>query len=488
MGYGYFRIFVFSYFHFSFFTQPSRQQCSKIHFLAGSAHTPRANTRTHTLHPGLRPISAMPKRKRRACDPQPPRGSFNEAVTFDSLHNGSSSSSKSGKKRAKKSKKKKKKSKREADKAAVLPPSPSLLSSFDPDDLNCTVCFDKPSDGVYFQCKSGHLLCSSCHTEVTEVIAPTCPTCRQPLDRDSRNRFAESVLKRLLVPCSNDGCDSRVPHAELKNHVTETCVHRTVKCHFGPLGCGWVGPFNKMGDHTKACPFPNYTPEQIRVCVLEKKEREQRESAAERARLQACSSVCASLSSPMADFALRDVVVASRGQQSFRAHGQDWSFEWVKTRDVKESKEQKVLRLKIGIERRIQRPRRARIFIISGQDSLGHSMLPHVGDYQFSDSQPSHLIEMKCKSETTPMHFRVGIVWRSGEISDVFSPHGFDARRSRSIQTLLADLRSSEDESYEDVAMTGGSHSDDVLSNEYRDDILDNDTLNDYVTQYMTTE
>ena len=60
--------------------------------------------------------------------------------------------------------------------------------------LECPVCLQTPKAGPLYQCKNGHMLCSSCYNKVAQ-----CPQCRANLD-DTRIRslFAEQQLEKYV--------------------------------------------------------------------------------------------------------------------------------------------------------------------------------------------------------------------------------------------------------------------------------------------------
>ena len=70
------------------------------------------------------------------------------------------------------------------------------------DALECIVCLDVPKNDPIYQCDNGHILCNSCHANVTD-----CPMCRVKLGT-SRNLAVERVLSKFPRACEYDthGC------------------------------------------------------------------------------------------------------------------------------------------------------------------------------------------------------------------------------------------------------------------------------------------
>eukprot|EP00808_Paulinella_micropora_P009501 g29655.t1 len=197
-------------------------------------------------------------------------------------------------------------------KAVAPPPAPSPLKPrlFKEEDLQCLVCFDLPPSHI-FQCENGHLLCEDCHNKVLDSAKPQCPSCRQKLTRDhpTRNRFAENVLAKLLVPCPNKGCSAQVTFKEARTHAQTACTFRSAICKYQPIGCNWEGIHEAKRPHEKKC----RTREQpVKVLLQNVQERNaQREKAQSQAKnaMQAHSEVSAFFSRRARDIAIRDVVI-----------------------------------------------------------------------------------------------------------------------------------------------------------------------------------
>ena len=93
------------------------------------------------------------------------------------------------------------------------------------DAFECIVCIDVPKLDPVYQCDNGHILCSSCHANVTD-----CPICRIKLG-NSRNLAVEKVLSKFPRPCEFDvyGCKVRMASKTLPTHQN-FCKYKPVQC------------------------------------------------------------------------------------------------------------------------------------------------------------------------------------------------------------------------------------------------------------------
>lgn len=98
--------------------------------------------------------------------------------------------------------------------------SNKLSLSAKENELECPICLEITDKEIY-QCKNGHMICSSCSSKVNE-----CPQCRVNLKVDGaliRNRLAESLVAKM---------------------------HR---CGFAEKGCTFKGNREQIEAHTKDC-------------------------------------------------------------------------------------------------------------------------------------------------------------------------------------------------------------------------------------------
>jgi len=181
---------------------------------------------------------------------------------------------------------------------------------FKEEELHCIVCFEFPPGNI-FQCGNGHLMCEGCYDQVVDSVKPICPTCRVKLNREkpSRNRFAESVLSSLIVPCPNEGCDLKLKFANVKVHSTNECGYHKTECKFNSLGCDWSGLEKDRRVHQKQCVIRVCTPSTLLKKVKErnKQKAEEKKNMEEIAASQ--KEVCNFLTKRCRDLVFRDVVL-----------------------------------------------------------------------------------------------------------------------------------------------------------------------------------
>ncbi|CEO98410.1 TRAF-type domain-containing protein [Plasmodiophora brassicae] len=178
------------------------------------------------------------------------------------------------------------------------------------DDLKCVVCLEFPV-GTIVQCANGHLLCTDCHERVVEAYQCVCPTCRVKLSRDrpSRNRFAESVLATVIVPCGNAGCQERLAFAKVHEHQSDLCPYRMSTCKFAPLGCDWRDHDHKLKAHQRECTMRHKSVKSILKKVVERDNNIKAEEIRQRERFQAQIKVAELLNSRCRDICIREVVI-----------------------------------------------------------------------------------------------------------------------------------------------------------------------------------
>lgn len=118
------------------------------------------------------------------------------------------------------------------------------------------------------------LCCTDCHSRVLNEDRPSCPVCRVRLSRQrpSRNRFAEGVKSRLLVPCTQAGCSELVLFEHLNQHLSTQCGYRSAVCMFQPLGCGWSGLEINHEQHEKKCKIRGFSAKELLPLVRRRNE------------------------------------------------------------------------------------------------------------------------------------------------------------------------------------------------------------------------
>eukprot|EP00474_Spongospora_subterranea_P009481 CRZ09939.1 hypothetical protein [Spongospora subterranea] len=192
----------------------------------------------------------------------------------------------------------------------IKAPKVTLPFKVDEDDLKCVVCLEFPV-GKIVQCPNGHLLCDECHDRVIEAYQCVCPTCRAKLSRDrpSRNRFAESILATIIVPCTNAGCMERLAFGKVRAHASELCPFRIAHCKFAPLGCDWKDYNSKLKAHQRECTLRQKSAKSILKRVLERATCQKQEERRKRAEVVSQIKIAELLSSRCRDILIREVVI-----------------------------------------------------------------------------------------------------------------------------------------------------------------------------------
>ncbi|GJM96020.1 hypothetical protein PR202_ga12822 [Eleusine coracana subsp. coracana] len=114
--------------------------------------------------------------------------------------------------------------------------------------LDCPVCYEPLSPPI-FQCGVGHVLCSTCCTQLTK-----CPLCSGTAFQ--RCFAMERVVESVVVPCSfaKDGCAQEIAYLNKKKHE-ETC--RYGPCFCPESGCNFTGPSTALLDHFTTHKWPS---------------------------------------------------------------------------------------------------------------------------------------------------------------------------------------------------------------------------------------
>ncbi|XP_031282267.1 E3 ubiquitin-protein ligase SINA-like 10 [Pistacia vera] len=112
----------------------------------------------------------------------------------------------------------------------------------DPKVFDCPICFE-PLYSPVFQCENGHIVCSSCCTQIRNK----CPSCRLPIGHN-RCLAIEKVLESIKVKCQNTryGCKETTSYGKKLDHA-KTCHHAPCSC---PLSdCNFVGSCTQLYKH-----------------------------------------------------------------------------------------------------------------------------------------------------------------------------------------------------------------------------------------------
>lgn len=310
--------------------------------------------------------------------------------------------------------------------------SPSMSGSdLKTDELLCIVCRELPEDGIIYQCRNGHLLCSSCHHRVVEDSKSSCPTCRVHMSRDnpSRNRFAENILSSVYVPCSNAGCTEKVSFGKLKSHMKEKCGLRKAVCKFALIGCDWTGVQSQLKDHEKECPIKSKSPKKILKIVKAMKAKELEDRQVELDARKVESEIVKMMSSRVRDVVIRDVhlekdeVCDEICSKTFMALGYAWEVLLEKEKATKKPA------IKIRIVSSLRRKLPVSFFILPGpfMQMNVRPMLTHI-DFKPRSRHQDVVCVYSVDEETTKrlletesLHIRIGFVDRSRGVSHWFS-------------------------------------------------------------------
>ena len=153
----------------------------------------------------------------------------------------------------------------ESESPATLPESRSAQKHPRPseifyDSFVCPICFEYLTPPV-IRCKRDHNCCLACIEKMILLSGGNkCPTCRDFIDKDNRNRFVEEQLEQLIVSCQwkKNGCKNKIPLSRREKHE-KLCEFRpgTVKCCFDIDGienkCTWEGKISDVPNHLNSC-------------------------------------------------------------------------------------------------------------------------------------------------------------------------------------------------------------------------------------------
>lgn len=111
----------------------------------------------------------------------------------------------------------------------------------DPEVLDCPICYN-PLTSPVFQCKNGHIACSSCCT----TLVNKCPICCSKIGY--RNRAIEKVLETTKVKCkfAKYGCNEALNYNKKRDHE-KRCSH--VSCFCPLTDCDFTGSSSQLYQH-----------------------------------------------------------------------------------------------------------------------------------------------------------------------------------------------------------------------------------------------
>ncbi|KAI9126602.1 hypothetical protein K1719_002198 [Acacia pycnantha] len=112
----------------------------------------------------------------------------------------------------------------------------------DPDILSCCICCEPLATPV-FQCKNGHIACSTCCVR----IAHKCYSCREPIGQ-IRCRAIEKVTESIKLSCryARHGCIEKITHFNKSIHE-KYCIYTPCWCPID--GCQFTAPSKKLSQH-----------------------------------------------------------------------------------------------------------------------------------------------------------------------------------------------------------------------------------------------
>ena len=121
--------------------------------------------------------------------------------------------------------------------------------------VECPVCLLVPRQGGPVPvCSNGHFVCHTCRDRIRQEARlaerePKCPSCMVDLG-NATSLLASRLVERLKHECEQDGCEEKIPFAQLERHQL-VCLFRKVLCPGS--NCKLQIPFNKMEEHANSC-------------------------------------------------------------------------------------------------------------------------------------------------------------------------------------------------------------------------------------------
>jgi hypothetical protein len=126
------------------------------------------------------------------------------------------------------------------------------------EELTCGIClelFDKPT-----QTECSHRFCKRCISKYFGLYtSKNCPNCRTNILRENlkHDPFAESIISKLKVKCSEQNCIDKFTINDIKKHIDDVCHYTSRKCKFN---CGKKFIKKNIVEHEDGC-FCNPTVE-----------------------------------------------------------------------------------------------------------------------------------------------------------------------------------------------------------------------------------
>ena len=126
------------------------------------------------------------------------------------------------------------------------------------EELTCCIClelFNKPT-----QTECSHRFCKRCIGKCFGFVrGKNCPVCRTNIFKANlkHDPFAESIISKLKVKCSEKSCTDTFSVNDIKKHIDDECEYANRKCKFN---CGKIFIKKNIVEHEDGC-FYNPTVE-----------------------------------------------------------------------------------------------------------------------------------------------------------------------------------------------------------------------------------
>ena len=119
------------------------------------------------------------------------------------------------------------------------------------EELTCGIClelFNKPT-----QTECSHRFCKRCITKYVDLDRfKNCPICRTNTLKANlkHDPFAESIISKLKVKCSEKMCIDTFSVSDIKKHIDDECEYASRKCKFN---CGKKFIKKNINEHEDGC-------------------------------------------------------------------------------------------------------------------------------------------------------------------------------------------------------------------------------------------